>query len=108
MQRNQELQHQGIGGTLISPGVLVLPRSHKSVAWERTVDIFAVLIAAALPWSTSLVGIFFVGWLVVLAPTLDLRTFVLTLRRPFCALPIALFALAAPGTLWSEATWSAP
>jgi O-antigen ligase len=77
------------------------------VAWERTVDIFAVLIAAALPWSTSLVGIFVVVWLVVLAPTIELRSFLLTLRRPFCALPIMLFALAAVGTLWSEAPWSA-
>src|SRR6266436_3190226 len=107
MQRHQESHHQGIGGTLISPAVLVLSRSHKSVAWERTVDIFAVLIAAALPWSTSLVGIFVVGWLVVLAPTIDLRSFVLTLRRPFCALPIMLFAVAVVGTPWSEAAWSA-
>jgi O-antigen ligase len=87
--------------------VLVLPRSRDPVAWERTADIFAVLIAAALPWSTSLVGIFVVGWLVVLAPTIDLRSFVLTLRRPFCALPIMLFVLAVVGTLWSEAPWSA-
>src|SRR6266446_1903065 len=107
MQPHQESHHRGIGGTLISPGVLVLPRSHKSVAWERTADIFAVLIAAAHPWSTSLVGIFVVGWLAVLAPTIELRSFLLTLRRPFCALPIMLFALAAVGTLWSEAPWSA-
>ena len=35
-------------------------------ASRQTVDILAVLIAAALPWSTSLIGIFVVGWLVVL------------------------------------------
>ena len=29
--------------------MLVLPRSRDPVAWERTADIFAVLIAAALP-----------------------------------------------------------
>ncbi len=92
---------------MISPGVLVLPRPHKSVAWAQTVDILAVLIAAALPWSTSLVGILVVVWLVVLAPTIDLKSFVLTLRRPFCALPIMLFVLAVVGTLWSEAPWSA-
>src|SRR6266516_743936 len=62
--------------------VLVLPGSRDPVAWERIADIFAVLIAAGLPWSTSLVGIFVLGWLVVLAPTLDFRSFVLTLRRP--------------------------
>ena len=107
MQRHQESHHQGIGGTLISPGVLVLPRSHKSVAWERTIDILTVLIAAALPWSTSLVGIFVVVWLVVLAPTIELRRFLLTVRRPVCTLPIIFFALAVVGTLWSEAPWSA-
>jgi len=77
------------------------------VAWERTADILAVLTAAALPWSTSLVGIFVVGWLVVLVPTIELRRFLLTVRRPFCALPIMLFSLAVVGTLWSEAAWSA-
>ncbi len=87
--------------------VLVLSRSRDPVAWERMADIFAVLIAAALPWSTSLVGIFVVAWLVVLAPTLDLGRLLLTLRRPFCALPIIFFALAVVGTLWSEAAWSA-
>jgi hypothetical protein len=61
-------QDPGInGGALISPGVFVLPRSHGSVAWERTADILAVLIAVALPWSTSLVAVFVVAWLVVLA-----------------------------------------
>src|SRR6266446_916698 len=107
MQPHQESHHRGIGGTLISPGVLVLPRSHKSVAWERTADIFAVLIAAAHPWSTSLVGIFVVGWLAVLAPTIELRRFLLIVRRPICTLPIIFFALAVVGTLWSEAPWSA-
>jgi hypothetical protein len=77
------------------------------VAWERTADILAVLTAAALPWSTSLVGIFVVGWLVVLVPTIELRRFLLTVSRPFCALPIMLFALAVVGTLLSEAAWSA-
>jgi O-antigen ligase len=68
-------------------------------------DILAVLTATALPWSTSLVAIFVVGWLVVFALTHDLRSFVLTLRRPVCALPIMLFALAVVGTAWSDAPW---
>ena len=40
-----------------------------------------------------------------MVPTLD-RTFFLQLpKRPICVLPIALFALAAVGTFWSDAPW---
>jgi O-antigen ligase len=74
-------------------------------AWSRTADIVAVLIAFSLPWSTSLVGIFATVWLVTVAPTLDLRVFLQSLKRPICALPIAMFGLAAIGTLWSDAPW---
>ena len=66
-----------------------------------------VLIALSLPWSTSLVGIFAAIWLVTVAPTLDFRLFLQSLKRPICALPIALFALALVGTLWSDAPWGA-
>jgi O-antigen ligase len=76
-------------------------------AWARTADIVAVLIALALPWSTSLVGVFAIIWVIAVAPTLDLKVFVQSLKRPICALPIALFALAAVGTLWSDAQWGA-
>jgi O-antigen ligase len=71
----------------------------------KTADICAVLVAATLPWSTSLVGIFVVAFLVTMAPTLEPRAFLQSLRRPVCAAPIAFFALAAIGTLWSEAPW---
>nr|WP_249135072.1 O-antigen ligase family protein [Bradyrhizobium sp. AUGA SZCCT0222] len=73
--------------------------------WVKAADIFAVLIAFSLPWSTSLVGIFAVIWLLAVAPTLDLRLFLQSLKRPICALPIALFLLALVGTLWSDAPW---
>src|SRR4051812_41917552 len=71
------------------------------------VDLVAVLVAALLPWSTSGVGIGMLVWLVALAATLELRPFLRSLRRPICALPIALVALAALGMLWSDAPWSA-
>jgi O-antigen ligase len=61
----------------------------------------------SLPWSTSLVGIFVVVWIVTVAPTLDPRLFLQSLKRPVCALPIALVALALLGTLWSDAPWHA-
>jgi O-antigen ligase len=74
-------------------------------AWATTVDIFAILIALSLPWSTSLVAIFAAALLVSMAPFLDVKAFLQSLKRPICALPMALFALAVIGTLWSDAPW---
>jgi O-antigen ligase len=74
-------------------------------AWATTADIFVVLIALSLPWSTSLVAIFAAALLVSMAPFLDVKVFLQTLKRPICALPTALFVLAVVGTLWSDAPW---
>ena len=74
-------------------------------AWSTTADIFAVLIALALPWSTSLVAIFATAFLVSMTPFLDLKGFLQSLKRPICALPLVLFALAAVGMLWSDVPW---
>jgi O-antigen ligase len=74
-------------------------------AWSTTVDIFAILLALSLPWSTSLVAIFATALLVSMAPFLDVNAFLQSLRRPICVLPLALFALAAVGTLWSDSPW---
>lgn len=84
-----------------------LPAWRDPVAWAKTTDIVAALIAFALPWSTSAVGIFAVVWLIAVLPTLDLGALLQSLKRPICALPIALFVLASAGTLWSDATWGA-
>jgi O-antigen ligase len=88
-----------------SPASPALPTWRDPAAWAKTADIVAVLIALSLPWSTSLVGIFGVVWLVTVAPTLDLKLFLQSLMRPICALPIALVVLALVGTLWSDAAW---
>ena len=85
----------------------VLPLWRQPQAWATTADVVAVLIALALPWSTSLVGIFVVVWVIAVVPTLDPGAFTASLRRPISALPIALFALAVVGTLWSNAQWGA-
>ena len=90
-----------------SPASQALPVWRDPAAWAKTSDIVAVLIALSLPWSTSLVGIFAAIWLVTVAPTLDFRRFLQSLKRPISALPIALFVLALVGTLWSDASWGA-
>src|SRR5271170_4628487 len=71
----------------------------------RNVDLFAVLIAILLPWSTSGVGIAVVLWLIALVPTIEPRPLLQSLRRPAAVLPIAFVALAMLGTLWSQAPW---
>ena len=74
-------------------------------AWSKTSDIVAVLLALSLPWSTSLVGIFGAIFVLTLTPTIEWRPFIDSVRRPASALPIALFALAVVGMLWSDAPW---
>jgi O-antigen ligase len=82
-------------------------RLRDSAAWVTAADIFAILTALALPWSTSVVAIFALCWLGTAAWTLDYHVYFQSLKRPMCFLPIALFMLAAIGTLWSDASWAA-
>jgi O-antigen ligase len=86
-------------------GALLLKRWRDPAAWMTTTDIFVVLLALSLPWSTSLVGIFAVVTVLVMLPTIDVGAIIEQLKRPICAAPIALFALALVGTLWSDARW---
>jgi O-antigen ligase len=94
-------------GAIASPANIVLRLWRDPAAWVTAADIFAVLTALTLPWSTSLVAIFVLCWLGAAAWTLDHRVYFASLKRPICFLPIALFALAAVGTLWSDASWAA-
>jgi O-antigen ligase len=84
---------------------LVLSAWHDPVARILNVDLLAVLVAILLPWSTTGVGIAAVLWLVAVIPTLEAGAFWRSLKRPICTLPIAIFALALLGTLWSDAPW---
>ncbi|MGY4287322.1 O-antigen ligase [Bradyrhizobium sp. LM2.7] len=88
-------------------GAMMLRRLRSPTAWAETVDLFAILTAASLPWSTSLTAIFNVAMLASMMPFLDVRAFVQSLKRPICAAPIALVLLALLGTLWSDAPWGA-
>jgi len=86
-------------------GALLRRRWRDPAAWMDTADIFAALLALSLPWSTSLVAIFAVVLVLVMLPTINAGAFIGSLKRPICAAPIALFALALVGTLWSYAHW---
>jgi O-antigen ligase len=90
-----------------SVGTLLWRLWRDPAAWVTTADVFVILIALSLPWSTSLVAIFAIVLLVSMTPFLDVRAFLQSLKRPICALPIAFFVLAVVGTLWSDASWGA-
>ena len=83
----------------------LLRRWRDPAAWIATTDVFFILVAVSLPWSTSLVAIFVVAALITMAPFFDAKTFREILKRPASYLPVALFLLAAVGTLWSDAPW---
>lgn len=90
-----------------TPGQMLRRRLRSPAAWRETVDLFAILTAASLPWSTSLAGIFNALMLLCMVPFLDVRAFLQSLKRPICVAPIALVLLALVGTLWSDASWGA-
>ena len=86
-------------------GTLLWRRWRDKAAWMTSADIVAVLLALSLPWSTSLVGILGVVFVLVMLPTIDAGAFIAQLKRLISVAPIALFALALVGTLWSDARW---
>jgi O-antigen ligase len=79
----------------------------RSPFWLLCVDIYPVLVAASIPWSTTAVAVFMIVWFVVLIPTIEPRSFLSSLKHPAFFLPIAFFALAVIGTLWADGPWSA-
>ncbi|WP_315721163.1 MULTISPECIES: O-antigen ligase family protein [unclassified Bradyrhizobium] len=88
------------------PGPALLARRWRDpAAWRTTVDVVAILLAASLPWSTSLVSILGVVMLITMVPYLDIERLLKILKQPIALAPIALFVLALVGTLWSDAAW---
>ena len=74
--------------------------------WIALADAAAILLALALPWSTTLVAVLAVLMLIVLVPFLDVGALLQSSRRPASVVAIALFVLAVVGTLWSPAPWA--
>jgi O-antigen ligase len=63
--------------------------------------------AASLPWSTTIFGIFATLWLIALVTAIDLSQLRQQFHRPACWLPVALFCLAVIGMFWADAAWAA-
>jgi hypothetical protein len=77
---------------------------HDAAARILNVDLAAALIAILLPWSTTGATIAIGLWVLALLFT-DLGGLPRSLLRPVSLLPLALFALALIGMLWSEGAW---
>ncbi|WP_240535656.1 O-antigen ligase family protein [Bradyrhizobium sp. STM 3809] len=99
MQTEAGPSRQTAASCSVSPSLLEAP------AYLRLADMMVVLTAAALPWSTSATAIFMTAWLILIVPTIDWDELVRGLAAPACALPLAFFALADLGVLWSGGTW---
>ena len=84
--------------------MIQIPRPAPATAL-RNADILAVLIAASLPWSTSLPAIFTGLWLLALVPIIAPAALLQLSKRSVSLLPVAFFVLALVGTLWSTASW---
>ncbi len=74
--------------------------------WITAADVFIILTALALPWSTSIVAILMLCWLGSIALIADYGIYLKSLKRLIFLLPIALFVLAVAGMSWSDAPWS--
>lgn len=74
---------------------------------SRIADHLAVLMSISLPWSTTILGIFTLFWLIALATVIDMSQFQKRMRDPACWLPVALFCLAVVGISWADASWGA-
>lgn len=79
---------------------------HPRDAFARAANWLAVALAASLPWSTSLTGIFAALWLIASVPTCDLAALKRLIRTPAAFLPLMFFALGAAGMVWADVTWS--
>ena len=71
----------------------------------RLADLAAIAVAAALPWSTSAVGIAIAVWLVVLLPTLSAASVKRELATAAGGLPVVLWCLGVIGMLWADVSW---
>jgi O-antigen ligase len=65
-------------------------------------DILAIMVAVALPWSTSATGVLVAIWLLVVMPTLDRSAWLKNILSLTGGLPVLLFILALAGMFWSD------
>lgn len=75
------------------------------VQWRNAADLLAAVVAATIPWSTSVSTIAIVVWLIALLPTIRPEELREVMRRPAAFVPVALVAFAAIGMFWADVSW---
>ena len=80
-------------------------------AWDhgkilRTADILAVLLAIAIPWSTSAAAILSALYVIAILPLLNAESVSIGRKEPALWLPVALVGLGVIGILWADVSWS--
>lgn len=75
------------------------------VQWRNAADVLAAVVAATIPWSTSVSTVAIVLWLIALLPTVRPEELREVMRRPAAFVPVALVAFAAIGMLWADLPW---
>ncbi|PIT03751.1 ligase [Bradyrhizobium nitroreducens] len=78
----------------------------RSAVPARAADVLVILIAASLPWSTTVPSIFVGLFLLAVTPTIDWPDYARRLARPAYVLPLAILPLALAGMLWSDGAWA--
>jgi O-antigen ligase len=74
--------------------------------WRDFADWMVIAVAAALPWSTSAVGILIALWIIALLPTLPVAAVRRELLSVAGGLPVVLWLFAGAGMLWSDVAWA--
>ena len=69
-------------GAAAAPMSLVRRYWRDRARWMTIADVFVILAALTLPWSTSLVAIFVACWLVAVAWVMDWRAYARLLKQP--------------------------
>jgi O-antigen ligase len=83
-----------------------VPQAFERQRLGRIADVLAALLAAALPWSTSVTGILVAVYVAVLLPSLTADSVKTVRAVPALWLPLAFAGLGVLGLLWGEASWS--
>jgi O-antigen ligase len=78
---------------------------YDRASFARLADWLAVVVALALPWSTTAVGIAIAAWLIVLLPSLDAAAVRRELATAAGGLPVVLWCLGLIGMLWANVSW---
>lgn len=99
--------HHGLDGDGAISSKIKLNRWTVSSLQTLVADVLVVLMAIALPWSTTAFGICAGLWLFAFAAISKPGDLWELFKIPQCALPISLFGLCLVGMLWSEATLTA-